>query len=333
MDPTDMNQYYLPTTEGADMTAAIEEKLRTAGVCLLGTGTYLVRGVNMPENTTLRGMGRGTRLLLDPALSAGYTVKMNSFCGVSDMTLMGAVEEIPLPEQVGERHGLLFEGTCTTKNWMGDGLKLHSTVSNCWMQGFTGGGLTCVDTGYYVRASITATNCHLFNNGAGINISHFSEYHEFTNMLCSENLYGCINNGGNNMFVNCGFNANKLGFLIDNSQKQSPNNSHGSAVGCTFNHTDNNEGVGVMILGANSGYIFSGCQMFFSKIVIENSEGIVFDTTNYGRKVSISVKGAGLTMFTNSVFQCPPDAITLTDAPNVKFINCYTRADGQPIGV
>ena len=59
----------------------------------------------------------------------------------------------------------------------------------------------------------------------------------------------------------------------------------------------------------------------------------IFDTTNYGRKVSISVKGAGLTMFTNSVFQCPPDAITLIDAPNVKFINCYTRADGQPIGI
>ena len=70
-----MDQYYLPPAEGADMTQAIEEKLNTYGTCLLGSGTYLVHGVNMPENATLMGMGRCTRMLLDPALTAGYTVK------------------------------------------------------------------------------------------------------------------------------------------------------------------------------------------------------------------------------------------------------------------
>ena len=314
------------------MTQAIEEKLNTYGTCLLGSGTYLVHGVNMPENATLMGMGRCTRMLLDPALTAGYTVKMNSFCCVRGLQLLGAVEKIDLPSEVGERHGILFAGTATTKDWMGDGLKLNATVTECWMSGFTGGGLSCVDTGYYIRAALAVSNCHIVNCGAGINISHFSEYHEFTNVICAENLYGCINNGGNNMFVNCGCNGNTLGFLIDNSHGQSPNNSHGSAVGCTFNHTDHNNGIGVKILGANSGYVFSGCQMFFSKIVVEDSVGILFDAMNYGRRVEIHVTGGGLVSFTNSVFQNPPDAIRIADHPTVKFINCFTR-EGDSVGV
>ena len=63
--------------------------------------------------------------------------------------------------------------------------------------------------------------------------------HMFTNIMASKCLYGCINNGGNNVFVNCGFNSNITGFLIDNSRGQSNNNSHGSAIGCTFNHSGN----------------------------------------------------------------------------------------------
>ena len=39
------------------------------------------------------------------------------------------------------------------------------------------------------------------------------------------------------MFVNCNFSENDMEFLMDNSQKQSKNETHGSAVGCTFNHS------------------------------------------------------------------------------------------------
>ena len=321
--------FYLPPTDaGVDRTEEIRQLLCRYGTCQLGSGTYLVSGVDMPDNTSLMGVGSATKLLLDESLQEGYTVKLGSFCTVKDLAVAGSAEPMTAPTEVGTRYGLLFAGTATIQD-RGTPPR-NSVIHGCFADGFTGGGITCTDTGYGSDCALTVSDCHLTNCGAGINISHFSEYHKFTNVLCWKCLYGCINNGGNNVFVNCGFTSNGTGFLIDNSHGQSNNNSHGSAVGCTFNHNGNNKGIGIQILGATSGFVFSGGQMFFSKIVVENSVGIVFDTMNYGSAVEISVKGGVLTMFTNSVFRTAPVPISVEDNGLVKFINCYTR-DGQEI--
>lgn len=324
------NEKYLIESTGdkTDRTAEIEAKLAEYGTCLLGTGEFYVSGVKMPDNTTVMGMGTATRVILSPEVEAGAAIWIGSFCSVKDLFLMGTEERTEvIPESVGERHGILFKGTATIKDWSGQ--PMHSMISGCEMTGFSGGGITCWDTGMKARCSLTVVNCHVFYCGAGINIPHYSEYHEFTNVLCIYNTYGCVNNGGNNVFVNCGFTGNKTGFLIDNSEGQSPNNSHGSAVGCTINHTDNNNGVGVKILGATSGYVFSACQIFYSKIEIENSAGIHFDSLNCGKKVEVSVKGGKPVIFTNSVFlnQVP---LSTDETAKVKFINCFTR-EGNPV--
>lgn len=323
--------FYLPATnDGADRTAEIQQLLDQHGTCQLGSGIYVVSGIQMPRGTSLMGMGSCTKLLLAESVEQGAAVCMDSFCTVKDLFVLGAQEEIPLPEQVGTRHGITFEGTATMKDWSNQ--PRNSVISGCFASGFTGGGITCHDTGYSTVCSLTVSNCHLWNCGVGINISHFSEYHEFTNVLSSANLYGCINNGGNNVFVNCGFNSNVTGFLIDNSKGQSNNNSHGSAVGCTFNHSDHNNGIGIEILGANSGYVFTGGQMFYSKIRVEDSDGITFTAMNYGRDMDISVKGGSLTMFMDSAFSNAPKSIRIENNDLVKFINCYTR-DGEAVGI
>lgn len=322
--------YFLPCGEdGADMTAAIEEKLSLYGTCFLGSGTYTVTGIRMPKGSSLIGVGAGSRLLLREDIAQGYTVQLESMCTVKDLSVIGAETEISLPEQVGTRHGLAFVGTATLKDYKNQ--PRHAIITGCYAYGFTGGGITCCDTGYSVASSIAVSDCHIWNCGAGVNISHFSEYHTFTNVLSMHCLYGCINNGGNNVFVNCGFNGNKIGFMIDNSENQSPNNSHGSAVGCTFNHTDGNGGVGIKILGAKSGYSFTGCQLFFSHIILEDSDDIIFSGLNTGRQVEIHVRGGKLTMFTDCSFGTYPDAITVEDNELVKFTNCWTR-NGEPVG-
>ena len=131
------------------------------------------------------------------------------------------------------------------------------------------------------------------------------------------------------MFVNCGFDCNKTGFLIDNSKKQSNNQAHGSAVGCTFNHSDNNKGIGIQILGANWGYVFSACQIWYSKIVLENSNNISFNTANMGRCLEIEINGGSLTLFTDCPFIEHPK-LNIENNELVKFINCFTK-DGEPI--
>lgn len=324
-------QYFLPSTQDdTDRTAEIQQLLDTYGTCQLGSGLYVTTGIQMPEGSSLMGVGHATKLLLREDLQAGYTVKLNSFCTVKDVAVLGSQEEIALLETVGDRHGLAFWGTATLQDWANQ--PHNSIISGCYISGFTGGGITCTDTGYSTHSSMTVSDCHIFGCGAGINISHYSEYHMFTNIQCTRCLYGCVNNGGNNVFVNCGFDSNVIGFLIDNSRGQSPNNAHGSVVGCTFNHTNGNGGIGIQILGAKPGYSFTGCQLFFSQIVLENSYEILFDTLNTGRQVKISVKGGGLTMFTNCSFGHLPEEIRVEGNDKVKFINCFTRS-GEPVGL
>jgi hypothetical protein len=324
--------YFLKSTgDHTDRTAEIEAMLNIHGVCCLDSGIFTVRGVNMPPHSTIYGQNEATRVILDPTVTEGFAICLESFCTLRDLTVLGTEGEsaIPADETVGTRHGVLLEGTATTKDWMGPDLKLNGILHGLQIRGFSGGGLTCRDTGYYIRASLTASDCHILHCGAGINISHYSEYHKFTNMHCTENGIGCVNNGGNNVFVGCAFDGNRLGFLIDNSQGQTPNDAHGSMVGCTVNHTDNNKGVGIKLLGVKNGYVFSGCQMFFSQIVLENSTGIQFTGMNIGRGMQVQVKGGGLMMFTDCV--CLGDiTFTVTDNDAVRVKNCFYK-DGREV--
>ena len=118
---------------------------------------------------------------------------------------------------------------------------------------------------------------------------------------------------------------------MDNRENQSPNNSHGSVIGCTFNHNGSNKGIGIWALGAQHGYVFTGCQVFYSKIIMENCSGLTFSSFNFGRVTEISVKGGQLTMFTDCAFQSLP-TVKVEDNKLVKFINCFTR-EGESVGV
>lgn len=327
----DMRYYLTSTGDMTDRTADIHALLEQYGVCRLGCGTFAVSGVDMPDHTTLMGEGGATTLYLPEDAQKNYAVKVGSFCTVKDLHFRGSDNVDVRVEEMGDRHGILFEGTATTRDWANQ--PRNSIINSCFISGFSGGGITCHDTGYSTISSLVVSDCHIVCCGAGINISHLSEFHKFTNVLSERNRYGCINNGGNNVFTNCGFNANVTGFLMDNSKNQSPNNSHGSMVGCTINHSNSNEGIGIMSLGTKAGYIFTGCQVFFSKIVIEDSDGLVFDAMNYGRKVEIDIKGGGSVLFANSVFKPAPDAIRITDNDNVHFVNCYTRDTGEAVGL
>ena len=306
-----------------DRKEEIEQMLKMQGVCILGSGVFYVSGVEMPDNTTLMGLGECSEVILQEEIRSGYTIAMGSRCTVKDLTIKGSAEDLPRPEELGERHGIAYLGNATGVE-DSEFQSKDSIIEGCRIRSFSGGGITCTDTGYSIDCSLSVTNCRIHYCGAGINITHFSEYHNFTNVTCTKNLYGCINNGGNNMFVGCGFDGNTLGYLIDNSEGQSRNNAHGSCIGCTFNHTDHNKGVGIKLLGVGPGYVFTGCQVFFSKIVIENSEGVQFANFNFGREEGIAVKGGGVVRFSGCLFGTPP-VFTLEDAPHVMVDDCYTR--------
>lgn len=324
---TDTNNYLASTGDNTDRTADILAMLSTTGACHLGPGDFYIKDLQMPDSTSIIGSGMATHIYM--LAGNGFAIKMGSRCQVKDFRLFGTSGSYTPVSVVGNRHGILWQGDYTQSTTA----PISSFVSDIHISGFNGGGITCYDTGYGTNNFLDCVNVIMEDCDAGINISYWSEFHKFTNCRTRSCYYGCINNGGNNVFVNCDFSScSGKAFVMDNSQGQSPNNSHGSCVGCVFNHTASNTGTGIEILDCDAGFIFSACQIFFSKIDIQDSDGVVFQGCNFGKNnCDISVDGGGVVLFANNMHQDTPPSITITNNTNVHFVNCYNRATGAAI--
>ena len=134
-------------------------------------------------------------------------------------------------------------------------------------------------------------------------------------------------NWNNNSIEN--FSKNIVGYQIDNSQGQSVNNGHGSVANCVFNHTNGGTGNGIELLGVSYGFIFTGCQIFYSKILCDNCTGILFDSMNCGNSLEITVSGGQVVVFSDCIFGTAP-SVTLEDDAITKWNNCYTY-DGTAV--
>ena len=154
-------------------------------------------------------------------------------------------------------------------------------------------------------------------------------------MSVTRSYFGAIVNGGNNNFENCDFSGNSLALLIDNSAGQSRNSSHGTFYACSFNHSGGNSGTAIRILGANNGEIFTGAQIFYGSVEIDQSKGVRFIGANMGRMVPITVTNSSAVTFSDCAL-FSPSASPLTESGNTAlvFSNCHCL-DGtayQPLG-
>jgi hypothetical protein len=89
----------------------------------------------------------------------------------------------------------------------------------------------------------------------------------------------------------------------------------------------------VCALEAENGEIFTGCQLFYGEIVIEESDGIVFANCNFGGSsgTQISITNGGLIMYNGCCFKSSPTVIKLGNTAT-KFVNCYLR-DGTAVTI
>lgn len=320
---TDTNNYLSSTGDTTDRSSDIASMLTQNGICNLGVGVFYVKNITMPVGSRITGCGYKTKVILSSDADAVYCFKMMSQCSISNLFIAGSSTAIATPTEVGNRHGIMFEGEANLDS--PTYIVTNCMIDTVWIEYFTGGGITCRNTGYSHSSSINVNDCIIRGCGVGINIERFSEYHRFTNVNTYNNFRGCINNGGNNMFVNCGFTGNTIGFLMDNTGGDLLNAAHGSVLGCTFNHSDGNNGVGIKIINMSNGFIFSGCQVFYSKIELTDASGLVFDSFNFGYDANIAVTNGGLIAFNGCVFGNTP-TISVTNNQNVKFKECYTHS-------
>lgn len=325
---TDTNNYLASTGDTTDRTSNILAMLTATGICRLGPGVFYVNNLQMPDGSAIIGSGYSTVIRL-AGTSDGYAIKIGSRCTVKDARIRGAETDLTFSSTIGGRHGILWQGDYTEHSTAPD----RSMISNVWIHNFTGGGITCYDTGYGTNNGLEVTNVYTFACWAGINISYWSEFHKFTNVRSGNCYIGCVNNGGNNVFVNCDFSSNQeIAMLMDNSQGQSPNNSHGSCIGCVFNHTahagTSNAGTGIKILNCGSGFMFTGCQIFFSQIYLEDTDGIVIADTNFGNSnCDVTIVNGGAVVFANCMVE-GSIPVSITNNSKVHFTNCYNKSSG-----
>jgi len=325
----------LSTGDRTDRTNAIEQMLTARGVCRLSPGVFWVNGVNMPDDSAIIGSGPNTKIyLLGDDNTSGYAIKMGSRCTVRDVTILGNTTDYttqsnayPSSMQKVERHGILWEGNYSTTS-------MHTSrrglISGCNIANFTGGAITLRDTGPNVISGISISDCIIWHCYTGVNIEFYSEYNRISNVAASNCHYGCIDNGGNNIFSNCVFSLNIVGFMIDNSDGTMTNNSHGSVSNCIINHSDNNTGNAIILRGVSFGEIFTGCQIFFGKIIIDNSKGVNFVGLNAGSGETIEISGGEKILFANCIFRTTP-TVNISNNSLVTFSNCYTY-DGTLVG-
>ena len=239
---------------------------------------------------------------------------------------------------IGTRHGIYLAANADGSGQSHTG-SLTNIVTECFFENFNGGGFTAENTGQGLINGVLMSNCFFMNCMVGINIPYNSEYSKFENCVMFRCNIACVNNGGNNMFSNCTFHGVK-GMVIDNSSGAHTNASHGSCVGCAFNHINNMNqsatlggGKAVYINGTNHGFVFSGCQIWYSSIDIVNSQGIVFSDCiiagNVSDSVSISVSGSYGAYFYGCVFGSAHPVMNVNQF--TQFYNCIDKSNNKVV--
>ena len=324
---TDTNNYIAAAGDDTDMSGAIQTMLNRTGVCRLGPGRFFIgTGVEVPDYGALIGSGPMTAIVLSDSVTSGYCVKLNSYAAVKDIRLTrpGGGNYSPVSE-VGACHGILYEATGDATT--GATYEYRSVIDNCWIYGFPGGGITCNNTGISAYHNLVVNNCHIWRCDAGIYIPYRSEYHRFANVSAPVCYYGCVDNSANNNYANCSFSSNTVGLLINNGAGAAYNNAHGTFTGCTFNHSGGDTGAAIRLIGITSGEIFTGTQIFFGAIDIQNCVGVRFIGANFGTQTPISVTGSTLVTFSDSTFiSTSTSPYTGSGNTAVKFSECYLRS-------
>lgn len=327
-------------TGKTNMTGAIMSMLTSTGYCHLSPGIFYVSGgIDLPTGATLEGCGRDTIIRLIGSVESGYIARLKEYSTIKNIRFSGGYADGDVSNgNIGGRKGIIYIGNRNGQEpsvTPSTGKNCH--ITNCWFENLDS-GIYGHNAGGGLQEGLTVSDCYITLCKAGINLDYWTEYCKFTNVVVFKCYYACINNGGNNVFTACTFHGT-IGFLIDNTNNKSPNNAHGSCVGCTFNHIDNwnypetlGGGYGVQILNSLEGFIFTGCQFFFGKILIQSSKGFAFsDSLFKGTDTGeIIVTGNYPVFFSNNIFQNAP---VLSVNGNSKFDNCYLAADGSLITV
>lgn len=265
-------QYYDAGEPGTqtDRKEEIETVLSEYGECILTKGDYYVTGVSMPVGSKIRGVGEETNLYLMASVTNGSAITPNGNNTISDMRILreNGYSTKPSSATAGTDFGI----TCA------DNVNIIR-ITNCDFEGFGGAGVYGYGSSSNDCMSAFIDNCRFRYCTIGIWFYGGMEFNSVSNCICNSCYYGVENQAGNNLFTNCHFDKNTIGWYQYGIGVTPANLGHGSAVGCTFNH---NTSYAVFLQGGSNGFVFSSCQLWYGEIMLRALPGILFDACEIG---------------------------------------------------
>lgn len=285
---TDGKAHLSPTGDQTDRTSEIISMLTDYGVCYLDSGEFYVTQINMPESSAIIGCGESSTLVQiarTDETGERAVINLGNHCSISNVNILGQLRTRPAEIEIDNPDYAI-------KLDIEEDVAQTCKIENTTIRGFSGAGIYVYDTGYGPLRSVLVSNVEIKNCGAGIYTGYHGEYGCYSNVICVDNYIGCYNNGGNNKFVNCGFDRNCYGMYMTSGDVSSPNNGHGTCTGCTFNH---NVYSAIYAHTVIHGFMIDSCQMFhngsaeYPSIHLLNSNGIVISNTQMGGNINYPI--------------------------------------------
>lgn len=293
--------------ETADRLADIRAALNRHKHVVLGPGAFPISAyLDIPEYCTLEGAGAST--IIRSTGTNAVTINMHKESKIANLEIDGGLTETPTTQ--GTRYGIYANGDIKP-----------ITIENVHVYGFDRDGIRLNAFGgrttpAYIRGCLIDT-CY---NGLYVNESEYLQIESVTARNCYRGLY---ENGGNNKYLNCGFDSNSIGVQLTPLYA---NDGHGALIGCSINH---NTDYAMFLGGLNNGELFNSCQIHFGLIHISgNTVGAMFNGCNFGQQITINnVANNNYNYFNDCSFYATP---TVTGNA-VNFHNCYNFVTGRPI--
>ena len=299
--------------EAADMERMLTDASKGTKTIRFNDGTYVFSStINVPSDVSLIG---STKTVFKAASEASPAILMslngsdNVF--LSHLTFDGGMTSKPADE--GAQTGVSIV-SCRSVN-----------IENVEFVGWSKHGLYSKTMSSYGEEEdgkffkqLQITNCRFYFNYCGNYFDYRCEYSQMLNCVWGENHIGTVNCGGNNSYVSCQWNANYTGFKMENDGS---NPAHGGCSGCTFNHNDNQA---IQIDDCVNGWTFEGCQIFYGKVVLNESKGVIFSGNIWGscRFYSTFPGEKNVNLITNTYFQTDRNVILSGNDGSTKVVNC-----------
>ena len=216
------------------------------------------------------------------------------------------------PSEKGNINGIVVE-KCRSVNL--DDLDIYGWTK-CGVYSKTMSSFGSGDGAFYKQLQIN--NCRFYNNYYGTYYDYRCEYTQTINCVFGENYIGSLNAGGNNIYTGCIWNVNYIGFYLENNGS---NPAHGGCNGCTFNH---NISHAIYVEDCINGWLFNSCQVFYGKVELINSKGVIFDSNVWGScyLYSTFTNTKNVNIISDTYFLTDVNVILNNNDGSVKITNC-----------